>query len=118
VNAEEKRNLAERVVDLTVMNRAIAIASDSNGPNADMTKKLRFRMREEQTVLYIKHYETEQLMALLDFYNTEIGKSILASQERLSHDMAFSVGVASGEVRGDSHGEAFLGIQSPPDSNS
>lgn len=115
---EEKRKLAEKVVDLTVMNRAKAFASDSNGPNAEMTEKLRLRMREEQTVLYIKHYETEQLMALLDFYSTETGKSILASQERLSNDMASGIRLVSEEVREGSPGKPFMSRQSPPESDS
>ncbi|NQV69308.1 MAG: DUF2059 domain-containing protein [Pseudohongiella sp.] len=111
VDAEGKRRLAEKVVDLTVMNRAKTFASDSNGPNAALTEKLSLRMREEQTVLYIKHYETEQLNALLDFYNTEIGKSILASQERLSAEMASGVRL----VREDSPDKPFFSRQSPPE---
>lgn len=88
MDAEEKRSLAEKVVDLTVMNRVRGIATDSNGPNAGMTEEFRSRMRAEQTALYVKHYEPEQFIAILDFYNTDIGKSILASQERLADEMA------------------------------
>ncbi|PHS06164.1 MAG: hypothetical protein COA78_14510 [Blastopirellula sp.] len=80
------------------MNRARMFATVNNEPDPEMTEKLRLRMREEQTVLYIRHYEPEQLLALLDFYSTDIGKSILDSQKRVSDDMASGVRLVSGEI--------------------
>ena len=91
VSTDEKRILAEKVVDLTVMNRARAIASDSNGRNAEKTEKLMSQMRGQQIDLYIKHYHPAQLKALIDFYDTDMGKSILVTQKHVSEDMAFGI---------------------------
>lgn len=79
MDTESKRELAEKVVDLTVMNRVRSFASMNGVPDPAMAEKMRLRMRQEQTELYIKHFEPEQLFALLDFYSTELGKSILES---------------------------------------
>jgi len=56
-------------------------------------------MRQEQIELYIKHYEPEQLQALLDFYGTDIGKSILQSQSRVSDELAAGTRLISSEVK-------------------
>ncbi len=102
-----KRELAEKVVDLTVMNRIRTSATMNGVPDPEMAEKHRLRMREEQTELYLKHYEPEQFVALLDFYNTNIGKSILESQKKVSDDMASGMRLVSGEVREGSTGNTF-----------
>ena len=84
----DKRKFVEQVVDLIVMSRNRSTASDLNGPNLEMTQKLRSKLREEEIALHMKHYESEHLVALLDFYNTEMGESILSAQIRMSHDMS------------------------------
>lgn len=99
VDTDRKRELAEKVVDLTVMSRVRSFANLNGVPDADMTEKLRSRMRQEQTELYIKHFEPEQLLALLDFYNTEIGQSILESQKKVSDELAAGTRIVSGEVK-------------------
>ncbi|PCH61700.1 MAG: hypothetical protein COC19_04495 [SAR86 cluster bacterium] len=95
MNSEEKRELAETVVDMTVMNRFRIFSSNSDGYDAKMSEIARFRMREEQTALYAKHYQSKQLTALLDFYSSEMGKSILTSQERVADEMASGVKLVS-----------------------
>ncbi|MEZ5490271.1 MAG: DUF2059 domain-containing protein [Gammaproteobacteria bacterium] len=99
MDTDRKRELAEKVVDLTVMSRVRSFANLNGVPDADMTEKLRSRMRQEQTELYIKHFEPEQLLALLDFYNTEIGQSILESQKKVSDELAAGTRIVSGEVK-------------------
>lgn len=88
---DKKRELAERLVDLSVMGRAKCVASDNCGPNKDLMNKMRSRMRQQQISLYCKHFQTEQLQALVDFYSTEMGKSILRSQERISDELSFGL---------------------------
>ncbi len=56
-------------------------------------------MRQEQIELYIKHYEPEQLQALLDFYGTDIGKSILESQCRVADELAAGTRLVSSEIK-------------------
>lgn len=99
MDIERRRELAQKVVELTVMNRVRSFASLNGAPDADMAEKLRSRMRQEQTELYIKHFEPEQLQALLDFYNTEIGRSILDSQKKVSDEVSSGARLVSGEVK-------------------
>lgn len=99
VDMDRKRELAEKVVDLTVMNRVRSFANLNGVPDADMAEKLRLRMRQEQIELYIKHFEPEQLLALLNFYNTEIGQSILESQKNVSDELAAGARMVSGELK-------------------
>ena len=58
MDADKKRKLAERVVDLTVMNRL----------QDDIPNNLKEKMQEDQVQLHIKHFDTAQLKALIDFY--------------------------------------------------
>lgn len=113
MTAESKKELAEKVVDLTVMNRVHTFATLNDKPDPATAAKHRARMRDEQVALYIKHYETEQLLALLDFYSTDIGKSILESQKRASDDLASGIRLVSGEVKEGPPGLSFSTRQSP-----
>jgi len=88
MSGHQKRELAEKVVDLTVMHRLKTAARNSNGPNPELTELFRSKMREQQIELYCKHFETEQLQEILGFYGSEMGKSILESQKRLSDDIS------------------------------
>lgn len=96
LNSDRKRELAESVVDLTVMNRMRSFANLNGKPDPVMAENMRLRMRDEQTELYLKHYETEQLLALLDFYSTDMGKSILESQRNVSDELAAGTRIVSG----------------------
>jgi len=107
MDTREKRKLAEKVVDLTVMNRARATATVNNKPDPEMTEKLKLRMREEQTELYVKHFDSDQLLALLDFYTTEMGKSILESQKRVSGDISSGMRIVSGDASAGAPGKPF-----------
>ena len=101
MDTESKRELAEKVVDLTVMNRARSFATTNGASDPAMAEKIRLRMRQEQIELYMKHYEPEQFVALLDFYNTDIGRSILESQSKVSDELAAGTRIMSGEFRDD-----------------
>lgn len=83
----QQRDLAEQLVDLIVMNRITA---------SELITDIHIsRLRESQITLYTKHLEAEQLQALLCFYNTEIGKSILISQQRMAIESRQSSEAAS-----------------------
>lgn len=99
MDTDRKRELAEKVVDLTVMNRVRSFANLNGVPDAEMAENLRSRMRQQQTELYLKHFEPEQLRALLDFYSTEIGQSILESQKKVSEEISAGTRIVSGEVK-------------------
>lgn len=97
MSADSKRDLTEKVVDLTIMNRFRATATSNGKPDPEMAEKLRLRMREEQIVLHLKHFESEQLSALLEFYGTEVGASILKSQEQIASEIQAGFRLVSGE---------------------
>lgn len=80
------------------MHRTHAVAIKNGLPDPETTEMLRSRMRAEQTALHIRHYEEEQLSALLDFYSTDMGKSILASQESLAKEIASGTRLESGAM--------------------
>jgi len=108
MSGDQKRELAEKVVDQTVMHR-MKITSDSNGSNPQLTEKFRSQMREQQIDLYCKHFEIEQLQALLDFYSTEMGKSILESQKRLSGDISSGLRIERSTI------ETIRNLHKPPE---
>ena len=99
MDTERIRKLAEEVVDLTVMNRVRYSANLNGAPDPVMAEKMRLRIRQEQIALYIKHYEPAQLQALLDFYSTDIGKSILDSQRRVSDELTAGTRIVSSEIK-------------------
>ena len=99
MDSDRKRELAEEVVDLTVMNRVRSSASKNGAPDPDMAEKMRQRMRQQHIELYMKHYNPDQLIALLEFYKTGIGKSILESQKRVSDDLAAGTRIISGPAQ-------------------
>jgi hypothetical protein len=82
---DEKRKLAERVVELTVMNRL----------QDQMPEEAKERLWEEQVGLHLKHFEPEQLTAHIDFYETEMGKSISLSQKRMADDFRSGIKLVS-----------------------
>ena len=102
VDAEGKRKLAEEIVDLTVMNKFRAFSDSTSQKSLDSLNRARIRMREEQIELYVKHFEIEQLNAILDFYGTDMGKSILSSHERMSDELASGVKLVSSNVHSSS----------------
>lgn len=96
MKADSKRELAEKVVDLTVMNRARATATVNGKHDPEKTEQLRLQMREEQIALHMRHFEVDQFRALLDFYSTEIGASILNSQEEIANEVHSGFRLVSG----------------------
>lgn len=74
------------------------MSGNSSGLEEQDEEKFRKRFFDQQTNLHLKHYEVEQLVALLDFYATDIGKSILESQERVSDEIVSGMQLISGEI--------------------
>jgi len=85
MDVDKKRKLAERAVDLTVINRLQDQISD----------EVRAKLRGEQVRLHLKHVESEQLTALIDFYVTEMGKSISISQKRMADNIRNGIKLVS-----------------------
>jgi hypothetical protein len=104
VQTDEKRILAEKIVDLTVISHIQNISTIRTDMAKEMFEKVVSDMREQQIQLHLKHFETNQLAALLDFYSSEMGASILASQRRVSGELAENTKIKSGTVKRDGPG--------------
>lgn len=84
---DEKRELAARVVRLMVRKPAYS----GNGITEEYKEKMTQRYFDEQTELRVQHYTTEQLQALLEFYGSDMGLSILESQNRMLDAMGLRI---------------------------
>ncbi len=83
MNSEDQYKKAKRLVELTEVGRNYIGGSrfemPAESPEADRQKK----MIEHQIALRAKLMSPEQLDALLEFYSSEMGQSILEAQERI-----------------------------------
>ena len=59
---------------------------------------MRQRFREEQINIRFKHFSTDQLIALLNFYETDMGESILITQNDISEEIISGFQLVSEEV--------------------
>lgn len=84
---EIKRQLATKVAYLTLREPTIT----GTGISEEYKEQLRKRFYEEQIALRVKHFSEDQLQALLDFYSSAMGKSILESQNKMTDDMGFKL---------------------------
>ena len=91
MSTEEKRELAAKVVRLTLREPTVTGA----GITEEYKASIRNRFYDEQTALRVKHFSVEQLRALLDFYSSDMGASILQSQNKMIDDMG--IRLVSGE---------------------
>ena len=99
----EKQKLAERLVDLTMKDRF-------PGPLAEGATEARKEMRQRRgdkfmqlwAEIYAKHYADEQLLAILNFYESDIGRSILDTRPALTAE--FNSRIAELSSSSVSHG--------------
>lgn len=83
MNNEEKYNKAKRLVELIGIGRSyIGGARKESPPESPRGTHEEFLV-ELQVKLRAKHMSNEQLDALLDFYSSDMGRSILEAQERI-----------------------------------
>jgi len=54
-------------------------------------EELRNRYFDGQIALREKHFSLDQLRAMLDFYSSDMGKSILESQNKMIDDTGFKL---------------------------
>ncbi len=95
MSTEEKRELASKVVHLTLREPTVT----GSGISEEYKASIRNRFFTEQTELRVKHFSIEQLRAILDFYSSDMGASILESQNKMIDDMGFRL--VSSEDEGD-----------------
>ena len=94
----EKLGLVERLVDLTVRNPVGAISGNPTDIDMEMHEQIRQRARQQQIDVRLKHFTTEQVRALLDFYESDMGRSIIESEKRIAEEFIAGFQIMSGEV--------------------
>jgi len=95
VTSESKRGLVEKLVELTVRDPVGNIFGNPSDLDIEMHDKLRMRFHEQQIEIRLKHFTTEQLEALLEFHESNMGKSILEAQNRISEEFSSSIELVS-----------------------
>ena len=83
MNNEDQYKKAKRLVELTGVGRNYISGSRLEAPPEDSEADRQKTLIEQQIELRAKHMVPEQLDALLDFYSSEMGQSILKAQERI-----------------------------------
>lgn len=104
---DDKKKLVERLVDLTVCN-TICESDMSTKVGSALARGMRQRMRQEQIDVRMKHLSPEQISALLAFYDSAMGRSILASQAEIERELGSSMSVISHDV----HDQVIEDLQS------
>lgn len=90
------RELVEKLVAITLPDLERE-ASDTAAEHDEFAESLREKFRRQQIELRMKHFEPEQVQALLDFYDSEMGASILESQAKIDREIASSVSILTDE---------------------
>ncbi|MEX0963853.1 MAG: DUF2059 domain-containing protein [Pseudohongiellaceae bacterium] len=94
MQADEKLQFVERLVELTLGNLA-SEPDPSTSTNNEFANALREKFRQQQIDLRMKYFEPEQIVALLEFYDTPMGRSILQKQAKIEQEIASNVSVIS-----------------------
>lgn len=80
---ERLHDKARKLVELTGAGRSLNNNASKQNPEGDPRAKHESMLIEMQIELRAKHMSAAQLDALLGFYTSEMGQSILAAQERI-----------------------------------
>ena len=104
---DEKRKLVENLVNLTVGD-TLSETDMSTRIGYEFATRMRQRIQKEQIDIRMKNFDEGQIRALLDFYGTEMGQSILASQSKIDHELASSMAAISSDV----HNQVIEDMQS------
>lgn len=94
---DEKKKLVERLVDLTVPN-TMRESDMSTKVGSALASGMRQRMRQEQIDVRMRHLSPEQISALLAFYDSAMGRSILESQAEIERELGSSMSLISHDV--------------------
>jgi len=90
------RELVEKLVAITLPDLERE-ACDTAAEHDEFAESLREKFRRQQIELRMKHFEPGQVQALLDFYDSEMGASILESQAKIDRELARSVSILTDE---------------------
>ena len=94
---DEKKKLVEKLVDLTVQFN-MSECDISTAVGAELVNRMRLRMRQAQIDARMKHLDPEQVSALLTFYGSTMGRSILERQARIDAELGSGMANLSSEV--------------------
>ncbi|MEX0902797.1 MAG: DUF2059 domain-containing protein [Pseudohongiellaceae bacterium] len=83
---ESKKDKATRLFELTNTGQWPPASPDASQKMQDVRKAISDVYRELKIELFEKHYTEEQLDALLGFYESDIGSTVLEAQANIEHD--------------------------------
>lgn len=85
MDTEKKREIATELLTLTQQGIQPEFNDAPEAPKAQLSQ---FQEKQASVFvdLYVEHYSLEQLQAQLDFYTSEMGKSILKTQSELNRE--------------------------------
>ena len=126
---DERREAVKRLFELRREFSAGKVREDTPDAIKEMRGRVHEKVREAAAELYVEHFSDEQLNAMLDFYGSELGQSIIETQslirDRISERMQDIVGdlnPGSSETSSKSGvGSGFYrsaGKRKPPDDES
>ena len=95
---EEKRKLAEKLVDLAVIDPVRTPTINGSEIDNNLEKRMREEIRELQIDARIKHYSDEQLSALVTFYDCDLGKSIAQVRNKIYEEFTSGFQLVSDNV--------------------
>jgi polyhydroxyalkanoate synthesis regulator phasin len=105
---DEKRELVQRLVEIHTSQDLVSAADLSMSAGKDFSKCMTQKIQQEKIELHLKYFDTEQIRALLDFYDSPMGRSILESQSKIDFDLTEHISIISNDV----HKQAVEDIQS------
>ncbi|GJM12240.1 MAG: hypothetical protein DHS20C12_06430 [Pseudohongiella sp.] len=94
---DEKRELVRRLVEIISRDKTSEQSSPSD-IGYEFSKRMNEKIQQEQIELHMKHFDAEQIKALLDFYDSPMGRSILECQSNIDHELADNISVVSEDV--------------------
>ena len=98
MNTDNKRKLVEKLVELTVRDPVSEVTGSASEIGLELREKLRERFKEQQVNIRLRHFSEDQLKALVGFYETDMGISILEAQNRISEELAAGIELISSGV--------------------
>ena len=113
MNNEETYDKAKRLVELIGIGRSYIDGPGKEGSPASPRGTHEDFIVDLQVKLRAKHMSNDQLDALLDFYTSEMGKSILQAQERIRKETSEML-----TSKMDNSGTKGVWVRDPKDNSS
>lgn len=118
MSQDDKWKMAERLVEL-ILKDSFPPKLRPNAPALmkEMLNTVGNKVNDLQVELHAKHYSEDQLRTLLNFYESDMGASILLAQSDISTEFKSRFSEISADVNSDNSGGIGVKIRRRPRSN-